>query len=220
MFLKMDATTFVRKFHTSLLEKVSLNFAQYLTPYPNLYAITQNIKFFEKHHVKGLFSQGPYQDGISGEFCELRAYLISRLLWNSDADVKHDAQEFISAYYGGAAHYIAEYLKFIHEKGNMTHMGCAFTCRDKWDSLVNDDELRYLDKLWEDAVRACEKEKERIHTMRSSMCHEWFKLDSRRGKYSDPDKFESLQDDFYKKCRELGIQRLSEGVGVPNPQLT
>lgn len=196
------------------------NFAQYLTPYPNLGAIPQNIKFFKDRNVKGLFIQGQFQDAVNGEFGELRSYLLSRLLWNPSADMEIDAQEFISAYYGNAVPCVSEYLKFIHEKGNQTHMGCAFSCKEKWNGLINDGDLKYLDDLWQDAIKACDDEKTRLHTVRSSMCHEWFKLDAKRGIYADAENFERLREDFYKKCRELGIERLSEGVGIPAPQLT
>ncbi|MBE6548403.1 MAG: DUF4838 domain-containing protein [Ruminococcaceae bacterium] len=196
------------------------NFAQYLTPYPNLKAIPQNIKFFKNHNVKGLFVQGQFQEAVNGEFGELRSYLLSRLLWNTAADVEREAQEFIDAYYGNAAPYVSEYLKFIHKKGTETHMGCAFSCKEKWDDLIDENELGYLDKLWLDAINACEDEKTRLHTVRSSMCHEWFKFDAKRGIYADAENFERLRENFYKKCREIGIERLSEGVGIPAPQLT
>ena len=195
------------------------NFAQYLTPYPNLMAIPQNIRFFINHNVKGVFVQGQFQEAVNGEFGELRSYLLARLLWDPDANTDRDTQEFINAYYGNAAPYVYEYLKFIHEKGKETHMGCAFSCKEKWGDLINDGDLEYLDKLWQDAIKACEDEKIRLHTMRSSMCHEWFKLDSKRGIYADTESFERLREGFYTKCRELGIERLSEGVGIPNPQI-
>ena len=195
------------------------NFAQYLTPYPNLTAIPQNIKFFKEHNVKGLFMQGQYQEGNNGEFGELRSYIMSRLLWNPDTDVKKDMDEFMHAYYGKAAPYIYDYLKFINEKGNNMHAACAFLCKNEWNNLISDDELAFLDKLWLDAASACTDDKSYEHTLRSSMCHIWFKLDSERGEYADNNNKSQLAESFYKNCRELGIEKLSEGVGIPSPQV-
>ena len=196
------------------------NFAQYLTPYPNLTAIPKNIKFFKDHNVKGLFMQGQYQEGNNGEFGELRSYIMSRLIWNPDTDVENDANEFIYEYYGNAAPYVLDYLKFIHEKGNEFHAGCAFLGKNEWSRIINGDELNYLDKLWADAISACTDEKTLFHTKRTSMCHEWFKFESERGEYSYSANKANLAESFYAKCRELGIERLSEGVGIPSPQVT
>lgn len=196
------------------------NFAQYLTPYPNFTAIPTNVKFFQRHNVKGLFMQGQYQGGNNGEFGELRSYMISRLLWNPDTNVEKDVCEFICEYYGKAAPYIFDYLEFINEKGNNMHAACAFLCKNEWNGLISDDELHYLDNLWRNAISVCSDEKTLAHTSRSSMCHEWFKLDCERGEYSDiSEKTQSTQA-FYEKCKELGIERLSEGVGIPSPQVT
>lgn len=195
------------------------NFGQYLTPYPNLTIIPKNIKFFENHSVKGLFMQGQYQGGNNGEFGELRSYLISRLLWNPDADVERDAKEFMDEYYGEAAPYVCEYLKFIHEKGTLMHASCAFLCRDKWNDLISNEELDYLNKLWYSAISACRDEKTIKHTKCSSMCHEWFKLDSGRMEGMSEDNKEYVFEQFYKKCRELGIEKLSEGANIPTPQI-
>ena len=195
------------------------NFGQYLTPYPNLTIIPQNIKFFKDHSVKGLFMQGQYDGGRNGEFGELRSYIISRLLWNPNADFRSDAMQFISEYYGGAAPYVADYLKFIHEKGEKIHLGCAFLCRDKWSALISDSEVEYLDNLWDSAISACCDEKTRNHTARSSMCHEWFKLDSERIKNPTEENLASAWAEFYKRCKELGIERLSEGSNIPSPEI-
>ena len=195
------------------------NFGQYLTPYPNLTIIPQNIKFFRDHSVKGLFMQGQYDGGKNGEFGELRSYIISRLLWNPECDIESDAKEFISEFYGNAAPHVLDYLKFIHEKGVQMHASCAFLCRDKWSGLISDSEIDYLDKLWENAILSCTDEKTRDHTSRSSMCHEWFKLDAGRITNPTEENLASAWADFYKRCKELGIERLSEGANIPTPQI-
>ena len=88
------------------------NFVHYLMPFPNWKVLQKNVRYFEKHKVKALFEQGN-SESVSGELGELRAYLISRLLWNPQTDIKADAQAFIKAYYGAAAPAIEDYLTLI-----------------------------------------------------------------------------------------------------------
>src|SRR5579862_2027021 len=51
------------------------NFAHYQQPFPNFDALQPNVQFFVQHRVSGLFEQGNYSAGGSGELGPLRAYL-------------------------------------------------------------------------------------------------------------------------------------------------
>ena len=57
------------------------DFAHYLMTFPNLYVLGENIRFFQENSVAGLFEQGN-GESVSGEFGELRAYVLSKLMWN------------------------------------------------------------------------------------------------------------------------------------------
>ena len=90
------------------------NFSHYLMPFPNFDALQPNIRFFVKHGVKGLFEQGNYSSGGNGEMGPLRAYLLAKLIWNPNADVKKHTEEFVNAYFGHAAPKILAYLEVEH----------------------------------------------------------------------------------------------------------
>ncbi len=90
------------------------DFAHYLLPFPNLYSLQPNIKFFVDHNVKGIFEEGNYHGG--GEFAELRSYIMARCLWNPDCDWEKEMREFLQAYYGPAAGPIRQYIDMLHEK--------------------------------------------------------------------------------------------------------
>ena len=45
-----------------------------------------------------------------GEMSELRAYLISKLLWNPEADADAIIDDFVNGYYGNAGPYIRQYI--------------------------------------------------------------------------------------------------------------
>ncbi len=102
------------------------NFANYLQPFPNFDALQPNVRFFVDHGVKGLFEQGNYSSGGNGEMGPLRAYLLAKLLWNPQTDIKRHTDEFVRAYFGKAAPKILAYLEVTHrpvrEQGLHAHI--------------------------------------------------------------------------------------------------
>ena len=53
------------------------------------------------------------------------------------------------------------------------------------------------------------------HVERSGLCHRWFKLDGKRGEFSDETAFEELVQTFYADCQRLGVERFCEGANAP-----
>ena len=99
------------------------NFKHYLNPMPNLHVLQDNIKFFIENGVTGLFEQGNGED-LSGEFGELRYYILSKLMWEPDGDVDRWMREFMAAYYGMAAQPIREFIDALknHVTENNVHV--------------------------------------------------------------------------------------------------
>ena len=75
------------------------NFGGYFIPFPNWYVLGDNIAFFHKHGVKGVFEEGTYGTP-GGDLVELKDYVIARRLFNVSADSREDIAEFIAGYYG------------------------------------------------------------------------------------------------------------------------
>jgi hypothetical protein len=90
------------------------DFSHYLLPFPNLYVLKPNIQFFINHGVKGIFEEGNYSGGGKGEFAELRAYVLAKLLWNPNYDTDTAIDEFLEGYYGKSASPIREYINILH----------------------------------------------------------------------------------------------------------
>ena len=100
------------------------DFLCYLSPFPNLAVLQRNVKFFKDHHVIGMFEQGNYQS-LSGEFGELRGYLLAKLLWNPDmteAEYYAHMDEFLRDYYGAGWKYIREYINVTSKKATERHL--------------------------------------------------------------------------------------------------
>lgn len=96
------------------------NFHHNFQPYPNLDAIAKDIKLFSEHHVTGVFVQGDSTPPKGcGDMAELRAWVMSRLLWNPTQDAWALVDEFLQLYYGPAAPFIREYLDALHAPARM-----------------------------------------------------------------------------------------------------
>ena len=88
-----------------------INFDNYLSPFPNIHVLQDNMLLFKNHHVTKHFSQIGGAKGCN--FAELRAYLVSKLLWNVEADVDRHIRDFCDGYYGSAGKYIYQYIKIM-----------------------------------------------------------------------------------------------------------
>lgn len=101
------------------------NYSYYLATFPNLHVLRENMKFFADHNVKGVFEQGN-ASGPSGEFGELRAYLISKLLMDpymSKTEYYTHMDEFLAAYYGEGWEYIRKYINTFTQYANASTGG-------------------------------------------------------------------------------------------------
>ena len=85
-----------------------IQFPNLISPFPNLHVLQPNIQFFVKNGVTAMFEQGNRDGG--GEFAELRSYLISKLLWDPNADVDSLMNDFLAGYYGAGGKAIRTYI--------------------------------------------------------------------------------------------------------------
>lgn len=88
-----------------------INFDCYLSPFPNFPILQKNMKLFKDHHVTMHFSQ--IAGSKCGTFTEMRAYIVSKLMWNPDQDVDVLMKKFMKGYYGAAAPYLYQYEKLL-----------------------------------------------------------------------------------------------------------
>ncbi len=188
------------------------DFAHYLSPYPNLRTLQANLRFFASCGVRGVFEQGMYQEGKSGEFGELRAFLLARLLWNPEADVKTLAEDFLQAYYGPAAEFVQAYLDFIHDivEADGRDFNLFVAPEELFDGLISDADFVRLDELWTKAKEAVASAPFYLeHVLRSELQHRYYSYRSGRGVFASHK--EEAYARFLEDCRALGVARLNEG---------
>lgn len=90
-----------------------INYLNTLSPFPNLQVLQPNIQYFKNNSVQGVFEQG--SGNQKSEFNELKCYLISKLLWNPNINVKQVQDEFIDAFYGEGAPEIKAYISLLED---------------------------------------------------------------------------------------------------------
>jgi len=185
------------------------DFANYIMPFPNLYSLQPNIRFFVDHNVKGIFEQGNYQEG-GGEFAELRSYILARCLWNPDCNWQKEMNEFLQAYYGPAAGAIRQYIDMLHEKvrKDNIHVGiwASPTAAYLTKEIINRaDEL--FDKaeavVADDPVLLLRVKKERLPV-------KYVKFSRHREFFPTWQEFDAAVEGFAQVARDWGLVRISE----------
>lgn len=88
-----------------------INFDNYVMPFPNFHILAQNMRLFKKNHTQMHFSQIASNRG--GDFAEMRAWMVSKLMWNPYQDTDTLMHTFLNGYYGAAAPYLYQYIKLL-----------------------------------------------------------------------------------------------------------
>ena len=154
------------------------NYRFYLAPMINLHVLQDNTKFFLENGVTALFEQGNGQS-ISGEFGELRAYLISKLMWEPDGDVSAWMNDFLEGYYGAGSKAIRGYIDMLvdHVTRHQVHAGIYESPMD----VISDNMLPALTAFWDEAAEATKNDPVAAdHVDRSRLQLEFVKHHRRR----------------------------------------
>ena len=115
------------------------NYRSYVAPFPNLSVLHSNARLFAECNAIHLFEEDT-PDTWSGTYGDLKAYLISKLMWDpymSEETYQTHMDEFLQVYYGPGWKKIKEYIALEEETTAATHMSCfehvdissAFECK-------------------------------------------------------------------------------------------
>ena len=206
-------------------------FEFYPAIYPNLHVLRDNLQLFRENRAKGVYEQG-YDNGgtevlagsASGEFGELRAYMLAKLVWNPDLNSNRIMDEFMDAYYGkAAAPYIKQFIDFYTNKAIGTNHTGVFGRPEKF-TYMNTFECRRMEKLFDEAERASQYENCQtglgqdylLNIRRSRLCLRLYKANMLIGEYSwfNPFRLSNNKRLFY-DCVQLGVDRFSSFMVEP-----
>ncbi len=187
------------------------NFNLYVNMFPNFQVLSPNMQFFVDNNVKGVFEQGNYTGGKSGEFGEMRAYVLAKLLWDPYCDVEHHMMDFMNAYYGkDSAPFIKEYLDIITNKMIKTGHLSIFDWHYQGVYFTK-EELRHMDSLWDDAKANAGNPTQLDNINRSQISYRFYKANLLLGEFGMFKISRPAQNkDLYKDLGKYGVTRLSE----------
>ena len=145
-----------------------INFDNIVSPFPNFHVLQSNIQLFHRSHTKMHFAQ---VNGIKGgDFSEMRAYMIARLMQNPYQDADSLMQTFMRHYYGEAAPMLYQYQKIMQGALLASHIPLWI-----YDSPISHKSgmlcpelIQIYDRLFDEAEDAVANDTERLEHVRLS----------------------------------------------------
>lgn len=195
-----------------------INFDNIVSPFPNFHILQKNIQLFRNNHATMHFSQ---VNGIrGGDFSEMRAYMIAKLMWNPDADADSLMQTFMKGYYGDAAPYLYQYQKIM--QGALLGSGQPLWIYDSPIShkhgMLKPFLLKTYDELFDKAETAVASDTALLNRVRlSRLPLQYSELEiARTEPGSDVDAVKKLLALFEKRTAEFGVTSLNERNNRPD----
>ena len=123
------------------------NYRYFIPTFANFRVMRENMQYFAEHNVTGMFPEGNYSS-TSGEFGELRAYLLAKLMMDpymTEREYNRHMNEFLQAYYGDGWEYIRAYI-------DATSAKAADGCQSIYDEpfkAIGEDYYRAMEDTFE-----------------------------------------------------------------------
>lgn len=199
----------------------TVNFSNLLLPHPNLRALGPNLKTYAANNVAGVFAQGN-SFSRAGDFDELKAWLLARLMWDPSRDPATEIADFIKGYYGPAAGPITAYLDLLEEK-KPEFLRC-YANRADWLDL---ETMNRATALFDEAERLAAGDPgilRRVQRARLPLDHQWIlgwksykqQADEKGLPFAGPGELVPAIDRLRQECARLGATHIAEGNGVEN----
>ena len=231
-----DVADWCRLTHNIFLWDYVINFRNLVSPFPNLRVLQPNIQFFARNGITSVFEQG--LSGFSGEFAELRVYLIAKLLWNPNVNVDSVMDDFLQGYYGRAAPYIRQYIDTMHNVTEASGEGLdiyGYPIRSV-NGYLSAAMIALYGSVFDRAEAAVAAEPEILARVRTARLPVQFALleqakvaaagdggcfvQNAEGSLSVRPTMDSLLNTFVKNCKEAAIPRLWEHGTTPDEYLS
>ena len=204
----------------------STDFQYFYALYPNVTALQGRYQYYRDRNVVSIFDHGCGDGVAAGEFHELRAYLVCKLLWDPDTDVERHIAEFCDAYYGAAGPDVVSFLKDYEKSVKGFNAKAAHTCHvDCFAggesfagnlSLTSSD-VKRLDKLLEQAQSRDLSADEAHHLEGLTLSWRFTKCAVRAGEFNWLSGFtepEKAVNGLIADMKAYGINSLSENGGL------
>lgn len=194
-----------------------INFDGYLSPFPNFHILQKNMQLFKKHHATMHFSQIAGSRG--GDFAELRAYLVAKLLWNTNINVDSTMKHFLDGYYGNGGPYIYRYIKMV--EGALMGSGKRLWIYDSpvshKDGMLKPELMSRYNELFDEAEAAVAGDKTLLmRIQRTRLPLQFSALEIARTEPTmDVDNVNKALDLFESRVKELNVKAINERSNSP-----
>ncbi|MFC1474698.1 DUF4838 domain-containing protein [bacterium] len=191
-------------------------FHNYLMPYPNLNAIVKDFATYRDNGVNGMFAQGN-GDGLGGDVAELKAWVVSKLMWDPYQDAEALINEFVEEYYGPAAPAMKKYIGVQRKLAAQPNIHASLYCHPN-AGYMDAALLKKMDfalKKAEEAAAGSPKSADRVRRERLAYLYvqvtapELFDPDH-FPEGADPEAMLTLFEHFKSELEHFGITRLHE----------
>ena len=143
------------------------NYNDYLGPHPNLRVLGPNVRYFVKHGAIGLFEEGEGDD-----FCELKNWLLMRLMWEPNLDAEKLIDEFLCGYYGEAVGpLLRQYWDVLiaQAEKEKIYLGCFGMNSAKWIDLATLNQVtEIMNRAVETATKVDGPDSDELRRLRKS----------------------------------------------------
>lgn len=208
-----------------MLWDYEVQFTNYLCPFPLFHTLQPNIQFFTKYGVTAHFQQCNAVHGV--EFAELKTYLLSKLLWNPNANADSIINDFMKGYYGHAAPFIRKYFDLLHEQANASKQGLDIYGTPVWHAatFLSADAIKDYYKIFDDAEAAVKDQPALLERVKiDRLCVQYADMEigktdlfGERGwyriigdKYMLRPERKLLLDSFYAVCKRNNVVQFNE----------
>ena len=199
------------------------NYNDYLGPHPNLRVLAPNVRYFVKHGAIGLFEEGEGDD-----FCELKNWLLMRVMWEPNLDAEKLIDEFVRGYYGEAvAPLIKQYWDVLiaQAEKEKIYLGCFGMNSAKWIDLATLNQVtEIMNKAVETATKVYGPDSDELRRLRKSKMgvdHVWLsryyplRCESREKKlpFLGPKDPLKAAEEFAELCKRFKTKRRGDFAG-------
>ena len=189
-------------------------FNNYMLPYPNLEELEANFRLYKASGVAGVFAQGN-SFGPAGLMPELQAYLIAKLLWNTQTDRRRVVADFLNGYFGKSGKALGRFLDLMHDKVRTENIHVFH-----WDpvdaAFLSPEILAAGERAFDEAEKVADDADVLRRVRHARLSIEYIKVkrevDKASASGTPEEKAAALENltAFVKKCKAAGVQRLEE----------
>lgn len=187
----------------------AVNFENYLQPFIHFGTLAENIRFLKRSGIKGLLEQGNFAYGGGASCDDLKAYIISRLLWNPDIDVGNEIHRFCNAVYGEeAGKFIEEYV-YLMQNACLSHELSIYQCPDA--DYITDELILKAESLFKKAMNSAETKEISERIDREFLAIRFLQLT--RMEMDIPQRTEKIEQ-FFRDLKHFGITEIMERTSL------